>query len=240
VFINPDFLAGAGLALAVLGVGFLCAYLGQVDTSDGPGYTVAFALGALGAAVLFYAFARTVFPTVLYEGPAVLRKPNQTLDNWKVAGRALVILVFLGLAALGALGKFPAWLRGALVGVGLIGAGVFIAASLGTQITTTPKPFLVPGGLILAAIGGLYLALALGTCSDNQLITLTRRELAAYFISPIGYLVLGGMAAAEWIGYSDFYELLAEAGKAQQSITEPIVRRYFINRCSASCCKSRH
>src|SRR5262245_27146698 len=46
---KPDFLAGPGLALALLGLGFLCAYLSQVDTSGGRGYTIAFALGAFGA-----------------------------------------------------------------------------------------------------------------------------------------------------------------------------------------------
>jgi hypothetical protein len=35
---NPDYLTGSGLPLALLGVGFVCAYLGQVDTSEGVGY----------------------------------------------------------------------------------------------------------------------------------------------------------------------------------------------------------
>ena len=34
---RPDFLAGPGLALAFLGLGFLCAYLSQVDSSEGAG-----------------------------------------------------------------------------------------------------------------------------------------------------------------------------------------------------------
>ncbi|QJW96966.1 ABC transporter permease [Frigoriglobus tundricola] len=226
---RPDFLAGTGLALAVLGLGFVCAYLGQIDTSEGTGYTVAFALGAVGAAALFYAFGRTVFPTVLFDGPAVLRKPNQALDPYKALGRGLVIVGFLGLVAWSVLGRFPAWLRATLAGAGLVGAGVFVAASLGTQVPTQPKPYLVPGGLILGAIGLAYLAVGASVCSDNQFITLTRRELSWYFVSPIGYLVLGGMAAIEWIGYWQFYELLSEAGRAQQQVNEPIVRYYFFS-----------
>lgn len=86
--LRPDALAGAGIAVAALGVGFLCAYLGQSDTESGAGYAVAAALGGVGGALLFYAFARTVFPTVLFDGPAALRQPNQSLDAWKVLGRA--------------------------------------------------------------------------------------------------------------------------------------------------------
>jgi ABC-type transport system involved in multi-copper enzyme maturation permease subunit len=226
---KPDVLAGTGLILAVLGLGFVCAFLGQTDTSEGIGYSVALALGAVGAAALFYAFGRTVFPTVLYEGPSALRKANQSLDYWKAVGRILVILVFLGLVALGGRGKFPAWLRGGLALVGLIGAVVFVAASFSAQTTTAPKSFLVPAGLILGGLGALYLAVAVGVCSDNQFVTLIRRELSVYFVSPIGYLVLAGMAGAEWLGYLQFYDQLAEAGRQQRAVSEPIVRPYLFS-----------
>ncbi len=226
---KTEFLAGPGIALALLGLGFICAYLGQVDTSDGIGYAIGFALGCVGAAVLFYAFARTVFPTVLYEGSTALRKTNQALDYWKTVGRALVVLAALGVAALGALGKFPLWLRAVLAGVGLVVAGVFIAGSFGSQISTAPRPFLVPGGLILGFLGLLYLAVGLGICSDSQFVTLTRRELSSYFFSPIGYLVLGGMVACQWFGYWQFYELLSDVGRRQQPLPEPIVRYYLFD-----------
>ena len=224
---RPDFLAGTGVVLAVLGIGFVCAYLGQVDTSHGPGYTAAFALGAVGAVAAFYAFGRTVFPTVLFDGPAVLRKANQSLDYWKAAARGLVVVAFLGAAVLGALGRLPAWLRATLAAVGLVGAAVFALASYKAQLTTPPAPFLVPGGLILAGIGLAYLTVAVGACSDSQFVTLTRREMSAYFISPVGYLVLGGMAACQWCGYALFYDELAEFGRRQQALPEPIVGRYL-------------
>jgi ABC-type transport system involved in multi-copper enzyme maturation permease subunit len=226
---NPDFLAGKGLALALLGLGFVCAYLGQVETAEGLGYAVAFALGAIGAAVAFYAFGRTVFPTVLYEGPGVLRKANQALDQWRAAGRAAVILAFLGVLALGALGKFPVWLKASLAAVGLIGTGVFVAASTGTYVTAAPKPFMVPGGLILGALGLLYLAVSLGICSDSQFVTLVRRELAAYFLSPIGYMVLAGMVLALWFGYLDFVNrLIRFSAGGRGAAPEPIVQFYAV------------
>lgn len=226
---NSDFVAGKGLALAILGLGFVCAYLSQVETAEGLGYAVAFALGAIGAAIAFYAFGRAVFPTVLHEGPGVLRKANQALDAWRVAGRVAVILAFLGVLALGALGKFPLWLKATLGAVGLIGAGVFIAASFGTFGTATPKPFLVPGGLILGALGLAYLAVSLGVCSDNLFVTLTRRELATYFLSPIGYLVLFGMVLMQWLSYLFFVStLIGRSAGGRGAVPEPIVQFYFI------------
>lgn len=226
---NPDFLAGKGLALAILGLGFLCAYLSQVETAEGLGYVVAFALGAVGAAVAFYAFGRAVFPTVLHEGPGVLRKANQALDQWRVAGRVAVVAAFLGVLALGALGKFPVWLKAALAAAGLIGAGVFVAASTGTYVTATPKPFMVPGGLILGGLGLVYLAVALGICSDNLFVTLTRRELATYFLSPIGYLVLLGMLLMQGLSYLFFVgALISASAGGRGSAPEPIVQFYFI------------
>jgi ABC-type transport system involved in multi-copper enzyme maturation permease subunit len=225
---DPDFLAGPGLPLALLGVGFLCAYADQVGTDDGLGYTVALALAAVGAAALFYAFARTVFPTVLFDGPSVLRNQYQALDRWAVAGRAIVILARLGVVALGALGKYPLWVRAALAAVGLASAGVFVAGSLNTQLSIPPAPFLVPGGLILGFLGGLYLAIGLGLSSDLQFVTLARRELSAYFLSPMGYLVLGGMAACQWFGYYLFYRRLEAFGRQQVPMPEPIVGEYLL------------
>ncbi len=219
---KPDFLAGQGIALSLLGVGFLCGYLAKVDTSEGIGYTVAFTLGAIGAAIAVYAIGRVVIPTVLYDGPSVLRRTDQSLDNWKVLGRGIVILGFGGLVALGLLGRYATWLRATLAALGLVGVGVFVVASLGSQLSVPPKAFLVPGGVTLFGIGLIYLAVSLGVCSDNQLVTLIRRELAAYFLSPIGFLVLGGMALAQWLAYVEFIGQLAD-GRARR---EPIVQMY--------------
>ncbi|MDB5311084.1 MAG: hypothetical protein JWO38_5286 [Gemmataceae bacterium] len=228
---KPDFLLGPGIALALLGLGFLAAYMGQVDTSEGIGYQVALALGVAGAAVAVYAFARSTVPTLLYEGPNVLRKPNGDLDQWKVLARFLAAAVFAGVAAAGVLGKrFPLWLRSTLGAVGVAGVVVLAVASLKANTLTTPPPtFLVPGGVILIGLGIVYLSVSLGICSDNQFVTLTRRELAAYFLSPIGYLVLGGIVLITWIGYWMFINRLSEFGSSQPPtpVPEPIVSMYF-------------
>src|SRR5439155_16772773 len=94
---------------------------------------------------------------------------------------------------------------------------------------TPPAPYLVPGGVILMGLGLIYLAVSLGICSDNQFVTLARRELSAYFLSPIGYLVLAGMLFIHWNSYREFIGELAAASRVQESLQEPIVRRLFID-----------
>jgi ABC-type transport system involved in multi-copper enzyme maturation permease subunit len=223
---KPDFLVGPGIALALLGLGFLAAYLGSVDTSEGLGYTVAFALGVFGAAVALYALGRAAVPTLLYEGPNVLRKPNGSLDKWAVAGRLIVAAVFAALVWAAARARLAVWLRAVLGLVGVAGLVVLAVASFkANAITVAPQPFLVPTGIILMGLGLAYLAVAVGVCSDNQFVTLTRRELASYFLSPIGYLVLGAMGLAQWGAYWDFLGTLSESRGA---LPEPIVRYYFV------------
>jgi hypothetical protein len=225
-----DFLAGPGVIIALLGLAFLCVHLGQSDTSTGHGYYLALAVGATGAAVAIYAIGRAVVPTVLYEGPAVLRKPNGALDTWRVVGRVIVLLLFAGITLLGVTKRFgfPNWLRYAFIGVGAAGLIVFLAGSYKSFVHTPPVPSLVPGGLIQVGLGLTYLAVALGICSDNQLVTLTRRELASYFLSPMGYLVLGGMVLIEWLGYRQFIDQLNQVGQMGRSLPEPIVSIYFV------------
>ncbi|WP_439631719.1 ABC transporter permease [Gemmata sp.] len=218
---RPDFLTGPGLTLALLGLAFLCAYLGQVDTSEGTGYTVAFALGAFGAAVACYAVGRAAFPTLLYEGPTTFRLANGTLDAWTVLFRVLAGLAFLVPVAIALATRAPLWLKGATAAVAVIGGGVVVASMFVNPVHTPPSAFLVPNGMILMTVGLLYLVVSLGMCSDNQFVTLTRRELSSYFLSPVGYFVLGGMAFVEWNQYRVFYSALA---RAEGPMPEPIVQ----------------
>jgi ABC-2 type transport system permease protein len=226
---NPPFLVGPGLALALLGLAFLAAYMGQVDTSEGIGFQVAFLLGAVGAGVAAWAFARSAFPPVLVEGPNALRLATGELDWWKAAGRMISVGVFLAAAAAAWWAKsLPIALRGVMAAAAVAAAGVFVIASFKANVlTTSPAPYLVPTGVILMGLGLLYLAVSLAICSDNVFVTLTRRELASYFLSPIGYLVLGGMALIEWTGYYEFITLLQSTSR-RGGIDEPIVGGYFV------------
>lgn len=217
--VNPDLLAGPGIVLGVLGLGFLAGYFSVVDVSDGVPYRAAVGLGVLGAAAVAYAVGRTVLPTVLYDGPAALRLPNQKPDVWAWAGRGMVVLAGLcGLLALRSK-TLPTLLKYGVAAAGVAFAGVFVAGSFAAPVTVAPKPYLVPGGLILFALGAAFLTVSLAVTSDSPLVVLTRRELAAFFYSPIVYIVLFGSAVAAGLGYWFFFRYLMRV----PAIPEPIL-----------------
>lgn len=217
--VKPDDLSGTVLILGLLGGAFLCGYFAVTDPSEGWPYWAAVGLGVLGAAAVVYTIGRTIAPTVLFEGPAALKKPNLDYDRWKVVAR--VALILLGLSGLLTLRSksLPNLLKYGIAAVGVAFAAVFLIASFTTVGTITPKPFLVPGGLILGALGFVFLAISLAVTVDHPLIVLTRRELAAFFYSPIVYIVLFGAAVAAGVGHWFFILLIQSA----PSIPEPIV-----------------
>ncbi len=76
---RSTFPLGTWVALALLGAGFLAAFLSQTDSSEGLRLLVAFGINVYGAAALLLAFGWAVSPTVLYDGPRVLRKSKSNL-----------------------------------------------------------------------------------------------------------------------------------------------------------------
>ena len=217
--VRPDTLVGSGLVLALLGLGFVGAFLGSEDTSEGLGYWAAVGLGVVGGAALVLAIGQTVVPSVLHDGPAALKNARQEYDAWKVVGRVMLIAVGLLVAAVGAFGRVPAWVRGAVVVIGLAWAIVFIVGSFASPISIAPRPYLVPYGLVLGGIGLLYLFIAVATTDDTPLVVLTRRELAAYFYSPIAYISLLGATVLAALGYRQFLLILLNA----PAVPEPIL-----------------
>ena len=219
----PDSLLGPALLLPLLGLGYLCAYLSNVDSSVGLGYRVAVALGVLGAVALAVALGHAIVPTVLYEGPAAVRNAAQGYDKWKLAARIASIALAAGVVSLGLVRTLPLWFRSVAVVTGVALVGVFLTGTFSKPITLAPQPFLVPYGLILAALGLVYLLVSAAILTDNQFIVLTRRELASYFYSPIAYLVLFGMVVVLGVGYLWF--LLGVLGSGRP-VPEPIVQYY--------------
>ncbi|HVK13805.1 MAG TPA: ABC transporter permease [Gemmataceae bacterium] len=141
----PSFALTYGVVLALLGLGYLTALIGQLGGPDAEGYRPALLLGALGG----------------------------------------------------------------LVFVGALGGSLFV------------RGYFVPTGLILMALGLLYAATALLLVSDWQLIVLTRRELAAYFYSPVAYLVLGMTTLIAWLAYVSFWGEV----EGNPVVPEPVVAR---------------
>jgi ABC-2 type transport system permease protein len=119
--------------------------------------------------------------------------------------------------------------RGYWAGRGMGIAGLVVAAvaiirtGLGTELH-----YFVPTGATLLGLGILYEAGAQFLCSDNALVIMTRRELAAYFYSPIAYLVLIGMTVIAGVSFFLFLEMVSRSMiLGDQPVMEPIVGRYF-------------
>jgi len=220
--LKPDAMAGAGGLLGLLGLGYLLGYFTVTDTSNGLPFRAASVLGIAGAALAIYAVARTIYPTVLFDGPQALLKANKQYDSWNVMGRALVIV--LGLSGLFALRakSLPLWPKLAIAGFGGMTALAFFVASFTTVGTTPPSPFLIPGGLILLLMGLACLAVSAGYVVDTPLVVLTRREFASLFFSPIAYIVLFMAAMVTIIGHWMFLGEILSA----PAIPEPILKSH--------------
>jgi ABC-type transport system involved in multi-copper enzyme maturation permease subunit len=125
------------------------------------------------------------------------------------------------------------------LGLGLAGLVVFLVAlgrsalpplfyKWGWTSPPPPAPYFIPSGLVLMSVGLFYLATSAALCSDNRLVAMTRRELAAYFYSPIAYIVLFGMTVGAGFSNLQFVlDLLARAQPGMEPMIEPIVRPYF-------------
>jgi ABC-2 type transport system permease protein len=140
-----------------------------------------------------------------------------------------VILLTLGLLYVSTfIGMQEAGSRaGYLAGLALGGAGA-LAFALGLVRSASPAilrwlnqpptaQYLVPDGFILMGAGIIYMMIAFGACSDRILVVLTRREISAYYYSPIGYLVILGITLVGWLRFSTFVSILT------QTRPEPII-----------------
>ena len=85
------------------------------------------------------------------------------------------------------------------------------------------EPFLVPNGLLLTAIGLIYLLASLAAISEWNLVVMTRREMQAYFYSPIAYVMAFVVGLMGGINYLNFLARLA-TGEIRM---EPIVEGQF-------------
>lgn len=137
------------------------------------------------------------------------------------------VLALLGLAYLCA---FVSQSGGADLGgrqpalaIGLLGLLVFVIALIRTLIPHE-TPYFIPAGLLLMLLGGGYAAVSLFLVSDRQLVVLIRRELSAYFYSPIAYLVLFINVLVAFLNYHLFTERLA-----MMPLAEPILGQFMLS-----------
>jgi ABC-2 type transport system permease protein len=117
--------------------------------------------------------------------------------------------------------------------LGALGTLVFLAA-LGWSIITLllrrsgGPSYFTSGGGVLMGLGLLYVILSAGLVSDRHLVVLTRRELGAFFYSPIAYIVFFALTGLGWLVYALFaWQVLQASG--EQAMLEPIVQYYIIH-----------
>jgi ABC-type transport system involved in multi-copper enzyme maturation permease subunit len=119
--------------------------------------------------------------------------------------------------------------------LGLVGAVVFLVAFCRSAFpplfyqwnwTKTPPPeYLVPTGILLMFLGVLYGLTSIGLCSDRPLVVLTRRELGAFFYSPIAYIMLFACIVAESLAY---FMVMINMLDRQEPMFEPIFRNFIL------------
>jgi ABC-type transport system involved in multi-copper enzyme maturation permease subunit len=85
----------------------------------------------------------------------------------------------------------------------------------------------VPSGLLLLSLGVVYAVLSASLCSDNRMIVLFRRELAAFFYSPLAYIVLISFALISWWFFWQFVATLY-GRLTLDEIMEPVITRYLL------------
>jgi hypothetical protein len=79
-------------------------------------------------------------------------------------------------------------------------------------------------GFLLVLIGMLYVGVGAGLASDSAIAVMTRREIGAFFYSPMAYLVLFGFCIVSYVNYFSFLVRLLEPDFPH---FEPIIGEYF-------------
>ena len=123
----------------------------------------------------------------------------------------------------------PTTEAGYRTGMGLGAAAIFLflyallRSAVPPLLKMNVSPFFIPTGLLIMFLAAIYGAAALGIVSDNKLVVLTRRELTAYFYSPIAYIVMLAMALLGGLAYWLFISAIHLGG----ILYEPIVAQYY-------------
>jgi ABC-2 type transport system permease protein len=138
------------------------------------------------------------------------------------------VLTLLGLAYLcalvGQLGGVEIGGYRLALAIGALGLAVFLIA-LARSIFGGGYQYFIPTGLVMMALGLAYAVTAVFLVSDATVVVLTRRELLAYFCSPIAYIMLFISALVAAVNYNDFADNVAGT---RGVMFEPIVLPFFL------------
>jgi ABC-type transport system involved in multi-copper enzyme maturation permease subunit len=92
---------------------------------------------------------------------------------------------------------------------------------------TRPGPYMVPTGVMLIGLGLLYVLCYVLYYVDNQVVVMSRRELTAFFYSPIAYLVLFAYTVVGWWSLLAFLNSAVVEPGQEARLFEPVVRNFF-------------
>lgn len=121
-----------------------------------------------------------------------------------------------------------------LGGFGVVGflVGVLCSSVPDGYFLSPYNNFFIPSGLILISVSIICMAISLGISCDWPVIVLTRRDLAAYFYSPIAYLIFFGMIVVGGFMFMFFVDqLISDPADFRRGggIREPIVGQYIFS-----------
>jgi ABC-2 type transport system permease protein len=162
-----------------------------------------------------------------------------------------VVLPLVGLfylvAYVGLLGSADDMAYGAGWGIGFLGLAVFLIALFRSVAPVVINAFrsggpeageyFVPAGILLMLFGLVYVLASLLIVSDSTLVVMIRRELGAFFYSPIIYIVLLAFTVAHWLAYVMFlFQLLPDPATGERNpAIEPIVAGFILQWTAIFC-----
>ncbi|QVL29905.1 ABC transporter permease [Telmatocola sphagniphila] len=198
----------------------LCFLLCLTRKEDDPGFLKPILSVILGLGI--------IFSTLALVGGALY--PNFLLQF----GVILSILGLLYLAGyLGQIGTTTAtgYLAARVIGYAGLGFLLFglVRSILPYVGVKTLSYYTMPQGIYLMVFGALYALVGLGSCSDNRVLVIARRELAAYFYSPIAYLIFAGMIIIGAINFTMYFFNFFDQFGRPVPVIEPIVGNYLMN-----------
>jgi ABC-2 type transport system permease protein len=206
---------GWGALCLVLGLLFLLAFL-RNETDEGLRRLAQFVIGGLGALMALTGLIGGNLPT----------------DFLVPYGLMLAVLGLLYLILfVTSRGTNDAWGYRAGVGLGILGGLVFLIALIQVFAHADAMQFFVPAGILLMLLGVMYAVAWAFLCSDRPLAVLTRRELGAFFYSPMAYIVLFICVLLYAWPYMQFIvQLTTERFPGEQgpAIREPIISFFIL------------
>jgi hypothetical protein len=207
------------LGSLAFGLVLMLAFIGHETVGAWRDAGIFFA-GAVGAALALFGLG-TVATDWLHLGENVL-------PHGLVFGIVGLIFLWSFVALKGSETDLGHWTAVGMSAAGLLVVLLTVARILVPALEFPTPSLRVPSSFVLCALGGLYAIIGAALFSDNRLLAMTRRELAAFFYSPVAYVVIAGIALVAWGAFYLFMSrLVGTTDLDARPIPEPIVKWYL-------------